>query len=378
MDIKTALVHGGIEPDKFFGAVNVPIYQVSTFKQKEVGKHCGYEYARTGNPTREALEVLISELEGGKAGFAFASGMAAISAVLMLYGRGDHIIVSENVYGGTFRVMDRVFKGFGMDFSMVNTSELENVENAIRDNTKAIFVETPTNPLMNITDIRGAANLAGQNGVHLIVDNTFMTPYFQKPILCGADIVIHSATKYLGGHSDLIAGLVVVGDTGLAEKMYFIQNSTGGILGPQDSWLLMRGMRTLALRMERHQENAMKIARWLKEHPRVSGVYYPGLAEHPGHAVMKKQCTGFGGMISFETRDSETVRKLANRLEIITLAESLGGVESLLSVPSLMTHASVPPEMRSRLGISDRLVRLSVGIEDVGDIIDDLDRALNF
>lgn len=376
MRAKTKLIHAGIVGDKTTGAVSTPIYQVSTYKQDAVGKFKGYEYSRTGNPTRHALEVFIRDLEGGAAGFAFASGMAATSSIMMLFSKGDHVIITDDVYGGTFRVITKVLNRFGIDATFVDSSNISQVENAILDNTKAIFLETPTNPLLKITDIEAIAKLAKAKGLLTIVDNTFMTPYFQQPIALGADIVVHSATKYLGGHSDVVAGLVVVNSEQLAEDLHFVQNSVGAVLGPQDAWLLMRGMKTLALRMEEHHTNAQRIARFLKNHHAVQKVYYPGLPNHPGHELMKKQTTGFGGMISFDVGSESKADELLAKLRYFTLAESLGAVESLISVPARMTHASIPRERRLELGITDGLVRISVGIEDVEDLLEDLTDAL--
>ncbi|KPU27288.1 cystathionine gamma-synthase [Caloranaerobacter sp. TR13] len=370
MKFNSLVIHGGIDGDEKTGAVTVPIYQTSTYRQKRVGQHSGYEYSRTGNPTREALEKLISDLEGGFRGFAFSSGMAAISSVLMLFKSGDHIILSDDVYGGTFRVVDKVFKNFGLEYDFINTSDTNNISKYIKENTKAIYIETPTNPLMKLTDIKQVAKIAKENNLLLIVDNTFMTPYLQKPIELGADIVIHSATKYLGGHSDLVAGLVIVNNEELGDKMHFIQNSVGAILGPFDSWLLIKGIKTLHVRMDRHCENAEKIVKWLKEQEWVKKIYYPGIDINKNELMQMKK---FGGMISFEVANEEYLNKLLSNLEVITLAESLGGIESLISVPAKMTHASIPAEIRAELGITDTLVRLSVGIEDVEDIINDLD-----
>lgn len=376
MRAKTKLIHAGIVGDEATGAVSTPIYQVSTYKQEAVGKFKGYEYSRTGNPTRHALEVLISELEGGVAGFAFASGMAATSSVMMLFGKGDHVILTDDVYGGTFRVISKVLNRFGIEATFVDTGDISNVEAAINENTKAIFLETPTNPLLKITDIEAIAKFAKEKGLLTIVDNTFMTPYFQQPIALGADIVVHSATKYLGGHSDVVAGLVVVNSDQLATDLHFVQNSVGAVLGPQDSWLLMRGIKTLGLRMEEHNVNAQRIAEFLKNHEAISNVFYPGLATHTGHELMKRQTTGFGGMISFDVGSAEKADELLSKLRYFTLAESLGAVESLISVPARMTHASIPSERRAELGITDGLVRISVGIEDVEDLLDDLTQAL--
>lgn len=376
MRAKTKLIHAGIVGDETTGAVSTPIYQVSTYKQEAVGKFNGYEYSRTGNPTRHALEVLISELEGGVAGFAFASGMAATSSVMMLFGKGDHVILTDDVYGGTFRVISKVLNRFGIEATFVDTGDISNVEAEIKENTKAIFLETPTNPLLKVTDIEGIAKLGKEKGLLTIVDNTFMTPYFQQPIALGADIVVHSATKYLGGHSDVVAGLVVVNSDQLATDLHFVQNSVGAVLGPQDSWLLMRGIKTLGIRMEEHNVNAQRIAEFLNNHEAVSNVFYPGIATHPGHELMKKQTTGFGGMISFDVGSAEKADELLAKLRFFTLAESLGAVESLISVPARMTHASIPSERRAELGITDGLVRISVGIEDVEDLLDDLTQAL--
>jgi len=368
----TKVLHTGFEVDERTGAVSYPIYQVSTYGQKGPGEHLGYEYSRTGNPTREALENVIASMEEGKRGLAFASGMAAITAVLMLFSKGDHLIVSDDVYGGTYRVLSKVFENLGIEASYVNTSDLHRVEGAIRDNTRALYVETPTNPLLKITDIKAVARLAQKHDLMSVVDNTFLTPYWQKPLAFGADIVIHSATKYIGGHSDVVAGLVVTKDEKLGEKLHFIQNSTGGILGPFDSWLLMRGIKTLGVRMERHEQNARELAAWLDTLPEVRKVYYPGIPEHPGHETHKKQAGGFGGMISFELQTPELADKLLRNVKVITLAESLGAVESLISLPAKMTHASIPEEERKARGISNSLVRLSVGIENVEDLKEDI------
>ena len=376
MRAKTKLIHGGIVGDVTTGAVSTPIYQVSTYKQQSVGQFNGYEYSRTGNPTRHALEVLISDLEGGKAGFAFGSGMAAISSVMMLFSKGDHIVLTDDVYGGTYRVMTKVLNRFGISATFVDSSDVSKVEEAIEENTKAIFLETPTNPLLKVTDIEAVTKLAREKGLLTIVDNTFMTPYLQQPIAQGADIVLHSATKYIGGHSDVVAGLVVVATEKLAEDLHFIQNSVGAILGPQDSWLLIRGIKTLGLRMEEHNVNAKKIAEFLDGHAAVRKVYYPGLKTHPGRELMKRQATGFGGMISFDVGSEKKADELLAKLRYFTLAESLGAVESLISIPARMTHASIPRERRLQLGITDGLVRISVGIEDVEDLLEDLAKAL--
>lgn len=373
---KTKLIHGISIGDPQTGAVTVPIYQTSTYKQEAVGKHKGYEYSRTGNPTRSALEDMVAVLENGHAGFAFGSGMAAITAVMMLFSSGDHVILTDDVYGGTFRVMTKVLNRFGLDHTFVDTTNLEEVKAAIKPNTKAIYIETPTNPLLKITDITEVSTIAKQNNLLTIVDNTFMTSYWQNPITLGADIVLHSATKYLGGHSDVVSGVVVVNTEQLATDLHFIQNSTGGVLGPQDSFLLLRGLKTLGVRMEEHEANARKIANFLTEHPKVKKVYYPGLANHPQYEMAKKQARGFGAIISFDVDSIDTLNRLMSNTQYFTLAESLGAVESLISVPAKMTHASIPADRRRELGITDTLIRISVGIEDVEDLIEDLTQAL--
>ncbi|HEO8419810.1 TPA: bifunctional cystathionine gamma-lyase/homocysteine desulfhydrase [Yersinia enterocolitica] len=376
MKRKTKLIHGGVPSDPHTGAVNVPIYQVSTYEQDGVGNHKGFEYSRTGNPTRHALEELIKDLEEGKRGFAFSSGMAAITAVMMLFKKGDHILLTDDVYGGTFRVMTKILNKFGIDATFIDTSDINNIQGAIKENTVALYIETPTNPLLKITDIQAAARVAKENGLLTIVDNTFSTPYWQTPLTLGADIVLHSATKYLGGHSDVVAGLVVVNDEKLGEDFHFVQNSTGGVLGPHDSWLLIRGMKTLGIRMEEHESNTKQIVAFLEEHPAISKVYYPGLSTHPNHEISKKQALGFGGMVSFDVGSAENADKLLQKVKYFTLAESLGAVESLISVPARMTHASIPAERRAELGITDGLVRISVGLEDAEDLIEDLKQAL--
>lgn len=373
---KTQLIHGGISEDPATGAVSFPIYQVSTYKQEGVGGHKGFEYSRTGNPTRHALEELIKDIEGGKAGFAFGSGMAAITAVFMLFNSGDHVILTDDVYGGTFRVMTKVLNRVGIDSTFVDTSNLDNIKNEIRPNTRAIYIETPTNPLLKITDIAAAARLAKEHNLLTIVDNTFSTPYWQNPIELGADMVLHSATKYIGGHSDVVAGLVVVNDDKLAQDLHFVQNSTGGILGPQDSWLLIRGIKTLGVRMEETEANTKAIVEFLQGHSKVKKVFYPGLETHSGHEIAKKQARGFGGMVSFDVGSAETADQILAKIKYFTLAESLGAVESLISVPARMTHASIPAERRAELGIGEGLVRISVGLEDVEDLIEDLTQAL--
>ncbi len=375
-DMATSVIHSGIPIDERTGAVNVPIYQTSTFKQDGLGRMRGYEYSRTGNPTREALEKLIADLEGGTAGFAFGSGMAALTAVISLFGSGDRILISENVYGGTFRVLDKVFSRFGISYSIVDTTSAEILDDGFGDDVKAVLIESPANPLMTVTDIRMVSEIARRHGALTIVDNTFMTPYLQRPLDLGADIVVHSATKYLGGHSDVVAGLAVVKDDDLAQKIGFIQNSTGGVLGPFDSFLLIRGIKTLAVRMDRHVENAEAIAEWLSSNDAVATVHYPGLVTDPGYEVNSKQARNGGAMISFELKDGYDVPKFFESLKLIALAESLGGVESLACHPATMTHASIPKDIREKVGITDGLIRLSPGIEGREDIIADLEQAI--
>ncbi len=373
---KTLMIHGGISVDKNTGAVSIPVSHASTFKQEGIGNF-QYEYARTGNPTREALEALIRDIEGGVAGFAFSSGMAAITSVFQLFSSGDHIIATDDVYGGTFRLATKVLSKFNIDVSFVDSSDLKNVEKAIKPNTKAIYVETPTNPLLKITDLKGVSKIAKANDLLLIVDNTFATPYWQNPIHLGADIVVHSATKYLGGHSDVVAGVVVVNSDQLAKDLHFIQNSVGAVLGPDDSWLLIRGIKTLALRMEEIERNTNRVAQFLVNHKAVHKVYYPGLDTHPGHEIHKTQSRGFGGMISFDVGSAEKADQLLRKIKLFTLAESLGAVESLISVPAKMTHASIPKERREELGITDGLIRISIGCEDIEDLLEDLEQALS-
>ena len=374
--IESALIHGGIYGDETTGAVNVPIYQTSTYEQQGIGQNKGWEYSRTGNPTRAALEALIAELEGGTHGFAFGSGMAALTAVLSLFKSGDKIIISSNVYGGTFRVLDKIFKNFNITYSIEDTTNLETLDTKVTPDVKAILVETPANPLLTITDLHGIAEIAKKHRILSIVDNTFMTPYLQRPIESGIDIVVHSATKYLGGHSDVVAGLAVVHDKILAERLAFIQNATGGVLGPFDSFLLIRGIKTLGVRLDRHTENALKIAKWLTTLDSVKKVYYPGLETAPGYEINKKQAKNGGAMISFELKENYNYKKFFSSLGLIALAESLGGVESLACHPASMTHASIPREIREKVGITDGLIRLSVGIESAEDLIADLTQAI--
>ncbi len=376
MGFSTDAIHIGQEHDPATGAIIVPIYQTSTYVQDELGKHKGYEYSRTSNPTRAALERNLARLEGGEFGFAFASGMAAINAVMTLLKSGDHVVTGRNLYGGTFRLFERVLKGFGFEFTYVATTNLASVEEAIRENTRLLFLETPTNPIMEITDLAAASELAHRHKLLVAVDNTFMSPYLQRPLELGADIVIHSTTKYLNGHSDGVGGAVVMNDPELADRLKFVQNAAGAVLGPMDSWLVLRGVKTLAVRMRQHSENGMAVAEFLAGHSKVQRVHYPGLSSHPQYELGRKQMHGPGGMLSFETGSITNARTVLNSVRLCSLAESLGGVETLISHPASMTHASVPPEERERLGITDGLVRISVGIEDVEDLIADLDQAL--
>ncbi|WP_367399873.1 bifunctional cystathionine gamma-lyase/homocysteine desulfhydrase [Paenibacillus sp. 1781tsa1] len=377
MKPKTKLIHAGIVSDPHTGAVSVPIYQVSTYEQESVGVHKGYEYSRTGNPTRHALEEVIKELEDGVRGFAFSSGMAAIHAVLSLLKTGDHIILTDDVYGGTYRIFTKVLNRLGIESSFVDTTSLQALEQALQTNTKAIYVETPTNPLLKVTDIAAVANWSKQHELLFIVDNTFSTPYWQNPLALGADIVLHSATKYIGGHSDVVAGLAVVNSEQLGEDLHFIQNAIGAVLGPMDSWLLMRGLKTLGLRMEAQERNTEQIVTFLNQHPTVIKVYYPGLPDHPQHKLASTQSRGYGGMVSFDVGSAKKVDDVLSKVRYFTLAESLGAVESLISVPARMTHASIPYERRQELGITEGLIRISVGIEDVEDLLEDLKSALS-
>ena len=377
MGFSTDAIHAGQEPDPTTGAVTVPIYQTSTYVQEGLGKHKGFEYARTQNPTRIALEKNVATLEKGQEGFAFGSGMAATSAISHLLRAGDHVIASNNMYGGTYRLFERVMRGFGLDFSYVDTSNLDAVAALFRESTKMLFVETPTNPSMIVSDLRKLASLARSKGALLVVDNTFMTPYFQRPIELGAHLVVHSTTKYLNGHSDMVGGIVVSNDPASSERLRFLQNAVGAVPGPFDCWLALRGIKTLAVRMDRHDANARAIAAWLAKHPKLKRVLYPGLPDHPGHALHKCQASGFGGMIAFDVGSIEKGAQVLPRTRIFALAESLGGVESLISHPATMTHASVPREEREKVGLTDGLIRISVGIEDVDDLLQDLDHALS-
>ena len=368
----TRAVHGGQHPDPSTGAVMTPIYQTSTYAQEGPGEHKGYEYSRTANPTREALERSMASVEKGEYGIAFSSGMAAISSVMKLLKSGDHIICSDDVYGGTFRLYDKIYKNFGLEFSFVDTSNLSNIEKAVTARTEIIWIETPTNPTLKITDIAGAAEIAHAKRILLAVDNTFMSPYSQVPLELGADMVVHSTTKYIAGHSDLVGGAIVTSNSDLAEQLHFIQNAAGAVPGPMDCFLALRGIKTLHLRMERHEKNANKIFEFLKSQKVVEKIYYPGDPKHPGHDIQRKQAGGFGAIISFDIGSLEKARKFMSALEIFTVAESLGGVESLIEHPAIMTHASVSPENRAALGITDGFIRLSIGIEDADDLIEDL------
>lgn len=376
MQITTQAVQIGLEWDTRTGSVAIPIYQTATFRHPGLGQSTGFDYTRSGNPTRQALEDGIARLDGGVRGFAYATGMAAITGLLMLFKAGDHIVVTEDLYGGTCRLFNQVFNQFGLSFSYVDTTDLAAVEAAIRPETRALFVETLTNPLLKFADLPALAELSRRRGLLLIADNTFLTPYLLRPLELGADITVYSATKYLAGHNDTLGGLVVTSNPQLAERIYFYQNSVGAVLAPQDSWLTIRGMKTLGIRLDRHQENAIRIATWLEQHPRISKVHYPGLPQHPDHALMKRQARGFGAMIAFEVDKHALVEQVLLKTRLISFAESLGGVESLITFPEVQTHADIPAELRARLGINNVLLRLSVGIEDADDLIEDLRQAL--
>jgi cystathionine beta-lyase/cystathionine gamma-synthase len=377
MGFATTAIHTGSEPDEATGSVTVPIYQTSTYAQDALGKNKGYEYARTQNPTRSAVERNVAALEGARFGFAFASGMAAIDATLRLVKAGEHVVVSDNTYGGTARLFNRILANYNLEFDYVDTSDPLNVEAAIKPNTKMVFIETPTNPVMILTDLKEVTDIAHRAGARVVCDNTFMSPYLQRPLEFGVDIVVHSTTKYLNGHSDGVGGMVVLNDEEDANWIGFVQNSAGAILSPFDSWLVMRGTKTLALRMEQHDKSGRAVAAFLEEHPKVKKVYYPGSASHPQHALARRQQHGFGGMVAFEVGSLAAARTVLESVKLCTLAESLGGVETLISHPATMTHASVDEAKRQRLGITDGLVRISVGIEDTDDIIADLDQALD-
>lgn len=375
MGFSTDCIHAGQDPEEVTGAVAVPIYQTSTYVQPEFGRHKGYEYARTGNPTRAALEANLAALEGGETGHCFASGMAAIDTVMKLLSKGDHVVAAANMYGGTFRLFHRVLERMGMEFTYVDTTDVKNVERALRDETRMLFLETPTNPMMSITDIAACSQLVRERDILVVVDNTFCSPFLQQPINLGADIVVHSTTKFLNGHSDSVGGAVICRSADVGERIGFLQNAAGAILSPFDSFLVMRGIKTLAVRMERHNENGAAIAEYLANQSKVKKVNYPGLSSHPQHELAKKQMRGFGAVISFELGSMENARKFLNEVKLCSLGESLGGVETLISHPATMTHASVPEDDRNRLGITGGLVRISVGIEDLEDLIADLERS---
>ena len=378
MKFNTKVIHGGQEHDKAYGAVMPPIYQTSTYAQTTPGGHKGYEYSRTHNPTRNALENALASIENGNFGLAFGSGLAAIDAIIKLLNPGDEVISTNDLYGGSFRLFTKIFQGFGIKFHFIGMQNTSNIEGYINENTKLIWVETPTNPMMNVIDIEATSKIAKKHNILLAVDNTFATPYLQKPLDLGADIVMHSATKYLGGHSDVVMGALIVKEKHLADRLYFIQNASGAICGPQDSFLVLRGIKTLHVRMQRHCENGKAVAEFLVKHPKIEKVYWPGFETHPNHEIAKKQMKDFGGMISFTTKGNnyqEAIRIIEN-LKVFTLAESLGGVESLSGHPASMTHASIPKEEREKTGVVDSLIRLSVGIEDIDDLIADLDQAL--
>ncbi len=380
MKFNTKTIHGGQhDTDPAFGSVMPPIYQTTTYKQSTPGGHKGFEYSRSGNPTRAALERSLASIENGKFGLAFGSGLAAIDAVLKLFKSGDEIISTNDLYGGSYRLFTKIFQDFGIKFRFVSMENAGEVEQYINENTKMIWVETPTNPMMNIIDIEAMSRVAKKHNLLLAVDNTFATAYLQRPLELGADIVMHSATKYLGGHSDVVMGSLVVNDQKLAERLYFIQKASGAIPGPQDCFLVLRGIKTLHLRMQRHCENGEAVARFLKDHPKVDKVYWPGFEDHPNHDIAKKQMSGFGGMVSFTTAEGtlESAVSFVEKLKVFTLAESLGGVESLAGHPASMTHASIPKEERTKIGIVDSLIRLSVGIEDEEDLVNDLKQALD-
>lgn len=371
MHIKTELAQVGNRLDPH-GAISFPIYHSATFRHDGLGESTGFDYSRSGNPTRQALEDAFARLEEGTKGFAFSSGMAAISTILSLFQPGDHLVVSEDLYGGTYRVLSQVFNRFGLKVTYVNTSDLAEIDKSCDEATRAILLETPTNPMLRVSDIRAICQAAKSHNILTIVDNTFMTPFLQRPLKLGADIVVHSATKYLSGHNDVVAGLVVIKDEQLAEKFAFLHNALGAVLGPQDSWLVMRGLKTLGLRLTAQEQNAQALAHWLSSHPLVEQVSYPGLPSHPGHTLQSKQASGFGAMLSFAVKDKSQIPEILKSLKLISYAESLGGVESLITYPATQTHADIPEETRLRLGVHDRLLRLSVGIEDVQDLIDDL------
>jgi len=376
MKFATKAIHVGQEPEQLTGAVTVPLFQTSTYAQFEIGRHTGFEYARTQNPTRFAWEENLAAMEGGIDAFAFGSGLAAVDAVMRLMSAGDHIIMAEDMYGGTYRLAEKVLSRFGLTFSYVDMQDMKNIESAIKPNTRMVYTETPTNPMMTITDLAAVAAVAKAHNIMMVVDNTFATPYLQRPIEHGADVVVHSATKYLGGHSDLVSGIVTTNNEEIAEKLGFLQNAAGAVPGPFDTWLLLRSAKTLAVRMDRHSSNGMQIARFCAQHPKIRATHYPGLPSHPQHEIAKRQMSDFGGMISIELGSLERAIEVTNKLKLFTLAESLGGVESLVCHPVSMTHGSIPKEQRERLGVTDGLIRLSCGIEDVEDLMADVEQAL--
>ncbi|HEY5673582.1 MAG TPA: PLP-dependent aspartate aminotransferase family protein [Malonomonas sp.] len=375
--LATRSVQIGVGRDDQTGGISFPIYPSATYRHPGVGQSTGYDYTRSNNPTRNLLEEAFAELEGGARGLAFSSGMAALTTLFLHFSSGDHLVVSEDLYGGTYRVLDQVFGKFGLTKTYVDSTDTAAVAAAITENTKALLIETPGNPLLGVADLRALAQLSKAHGLLLVVDNTFLTPVLQRPLELGADVVIHSATKYMGGHSDLCAGALIAKDAELGERFYFLQNSTGAILPPQDSWLLIRSLKTLPLRMERHCASALQVARWLQQHPLVEAIYYPGLPEHSGHDLSKQQADGFGGMLSFRVSTPELAERALEKLQLISFAESLGGVESLMTLPAVQTHADIPEEERHRLGICNSLLRLSVGLEDPADLIADLAQALS-
>jgi cysteine-S-conjugate beta-lyase len=376
MKFGTKLIHNGNEIDKQTGALSIPIYQTSTYHQEDIDHPQEYDYSRSGNPTRKALEDTIAKLEGGYRGFAFSSGMAATSSALSIFSAGDHILICEDVYGGTYRITSKFFNRFDIEITFIDASDLNNIKNGIKSNTKALFLETPSNPLLKITDLKGAINIAKENNLLVLIDNTFMSPYLQRPIELGADIVIHSATKFIGGHSDVIAGLVVVKNEELAKRIYFVQNGFGAILGPQDSWLVLRGLKTLKVRMDYQQKNTQKLAEWLKENKAVSQVFYPGLEKHAGREIHFSQASGAGAVLSFKTQNDEIARNFMKKVKLAAVAVSLGGVETIVSYPVKMSHAAIPKAERERFGITDNLIRVSVGLEDIDDLIEDFSKAL--
>ena len=377
MGFSTDCIHAGQEPEPHTGAVTVPIYQTSTYVQPELGRHKGYEYARTKNPTRSALEANLAALEKGKHGHCFASGMSATDTVFRMLKSGDHVVAGENMYGGSYRLFSRVLEKYGIEFTYVDTANVDEVRKALKPATKMVFLETPTNPMMTVTDIAACAEVAHEHGALVVVDNTFCSPYLQRPIELGADIVVHSTTKFLNGHSDSVGGVVVTNSDELGEQIGFLQNAVGAILSPFDSFLVLRGVKTLAVRMKRHEENGMAMANYLANHPKVQKVNYPGLPDHPQHELARRQMSGFGSMISFELGSYDNAKKFLDRVKLCALAESLGGVETLISHPETMTHASVPIETRKRLGITPGLVRISAGIEDLEDLMADLENAFD-